>query len=205
MSDFYSNVIQGAQNLHWAEIWATIFGLIYIVLAIKENVWCWFWGILSCGLWAWATYNLYSYYIDAILNVFYVLMGFIGIYQWKFGSRDKDELPVTQMAVSQHVIIVVAGVVFTFLLGFLFEKYTPAQKTYLDAFTTAFAIFATFMTIQKKIGSWIYWIIVDAIYVYMYWAVGAYLFMLLFIVNTILAIKGYLDWRKLVVREYQIS
>lgn len=205
MSDFFSNVIQGAQNLHWTEVWATIFGLVYIILAIKENVWCWFWGILSCGLWAWATYNLYSYYLDAILNVFYVMMGFVGIYQWKFGSGNKDVLPVTQMSVSQHVKIVFAGVAFTFLLGLLFEKYTPAQKTYLDALTSAFAIFATFMTIQKKIGSWVYWIIVDAIYVYMYWAVGAYLFMLLFIINTILAVKGYFDWKKLVVRDYQIS
>lgn len=205
MSDFYSIVIQEAQRLHWAEIGAVVFGLLYIVLAIKGNVWCWFWGILSCGLWAWVTYSLYSYYIDAILNVFYILMGFVGIYQWKFGSTDKDDLPVTQMTVNQHMIIIAAGVIFTFLLGFLFEEYTSAQKTYLDAFTTAFAIFATFMTIQKKLGSWIYWIIVDAIYVYMYWVVGAYLFMLLFIINTILAVKGYLNWRKLVVREYQLS
>ncbi|MFK8008215.1 MAG: nicotinamide riboside transporter PnuC [Saprospiraceae bacterium] len=205
MSDFYSNVIQGAQNLHWAEILATIFGFIYIILAIKENVWCWFWGILSCGLWAWATYNLYDYYFDAVLNVFYVVMGFVGIYQWKFGGRDEDELPVTQMTVNQHVIVVLVGLICTFLLGFLLDKYTLAQKTYLDAFTTAFAIFATFMTIQKKIGNWIYWIIVDMIYVYMYWAVGAYLFMLLFIVNTVLAVKGYLNWRKLVVRDIRLT
>jgi len=205
MSDFFSSVIQAAQNLHLAEILATLFGLIYIVLAIKENVWCWFWGILSCGLWAWATYNLYDYYIDAILNVFYVVMGFVGIYQWKFGSTEKKQLYVTQLTVNQHIMIVVAGVALTFLLGYLFEKYTPAQKTYLDAFTTAFAIFATFMTIQKKIGNWIYWIIVDMIYVYMYWAVGAYLFMLLFIVNTVLAVKGYLNWRKLVVRDIRLT
>jgi nicotinamide mononucleotide transporter len=205
MSDFYSNVIQAAQNLHWAEVLATIFGFIYIILAVKENVWCWFWGILSCGLWAWATYTLYDYYIDAILNVFYVVMGFVGIYQWRFGSTGKKQLHVTQLSANQHIMIIVAGVALTFLLGYLFEKYTPAQKTYLDAFTTAFAIFATFMTIQKKIGNWIYWIIVDIIYVYMYWAVGAYLFMLLFIFNTILAVKGYLDWRKLVVREYHLS
>lgn len=205
MSDFYSNVIQEAQKLHWTEIGAVVFGLVYIVLAIKENVWCWFWGILSCGLWAWATYNLNDLYIDAVLNVFYVVMGFVGIYQWKFGSTEKKQLHVTQLSANQHIMIVVAGVALTFLLGYIFDKYTPAQKTYLDAFTTAFAIFATFMTIQKKIGSWIYWIIVDMIYIYIYWAVGAYLFMLLFIVNTVLAVKGYLDWRKLVVREYHLS
>lgn len=199
MSDFFSSLPEAIQNLHWTESLAVIFGLFYIVLAIRENIWCWFWGILSCGLWAWATYNLYGYYVDAILNVFYVVMGFIGIYQWSFVNKEKDRLHVTQMSVNQHVIAIVVGVACTFLFGYLFQEYTPAKATYLDSFTTAFAIFATFMTIQKKLESWIYWIIVDVLYVYMYWAVGAHLFMLLFVVNCVLAIKGFLDWRKLVI------
>jgi len=205
MSDFFSNVIYDGQSLHKAEILATIFGFIYIILAIKQNVWCWFWGILSCGLWAWVTYNLYNFYIDAILNIFYVVMGFLGIYQWKFGSKEKQQLHVTQLNINQHIMIIAIGLGLTILLGYFFDKYTPAHKTYLDAFTTAFAISATFMTIQKKIGNWIYWIVVDLIYIYMYWAVGAYLFMLLFIFNTILAVKGYLIWRKIVVRDIKLT
>ena len=205
MSDFFSNVIQGAQNLSWAEIGATVFGLIYILLVVKENVWCWFWGILSSALLAWVTFHSNGYYIDAILNVFYVIMGFVGIYQWKFGGKGKDELPVTQLTVNQHVMIIVTVVVITFLFGYLFEEYTSAHQAYLDTFTTAFAIFATFMTIQKKLGNWIYWIVVDLLYVYMYALGGTYLLMILYIVYSVIAVKGYLNWRKLVVREYQVS
>jgi len=205
MSDFFSNVVQGAQNLSWAEMGATIFGLIYIVLVVKENPWCWFWGILSSALLAWVTYTSNGYYIDAVLNIFYVVMGFLGIYQWRFGGRNKDELPVTQLTVNQHVMIIIVGIGLTVLFGYLFKEYTSAERTYLDAFTTAFAIFATFMTIQKKLGNWIYWIVVDLLYVYMYALGGTYLLMLLYIIYCFIAIKGYLDWRKLVVREYHVT
>ncbi len=195
MENIYNNILSAAQMMHWTEIWAVIFGLIYIYLVVQENVWCWFWGILSCTLWAWSTYALYNLYVDAILNIFYVVMGFVGIYQWKFGSKGKDELPITQMSVNQHVIVVVAGIVLTFVFGFIFEKFTAAEKTYLDSFTTAFAIFATFMTIQKKLENWIYWIVVDLLYIYMYWMTGAFLFMLLYVVYCVIAVRGYLKWR----------
>jgi len=183
--------------MHWAEIWAVIFGLIYIYLVVQENVWCWFWGILSCALWAWSTYALYSLYVDAILNIFYVVMGFVGIYQWKFGSKDKSDLPITQMTVNQNVMVIVAGVALTFVFGFIFEKFTEAEKTYLDSFTTAFAVFATFMTIQKKLDNWIYWIVIDLLYIYIYWMIGAYLFMLLYMVYCVIAVNGYLKWKPL--------
>lgn len=199
MSDFISNLTQTAQALHWTEVWAVIFGTIYIILVLRENVWCWFFGILSCALWAWATYALYDLWVDGLLNIFYVIMGFVGIYQWKFGSRERKELPITQMTVNQHVIVIIVGVVFTFVLGYIFDVFTTAQKTYLDSFTTSFAIFATFMTIQKKLENWIYWIVVDFLYIFMYWSTGAYLFMMLYIVYCIIAVRGFFEWKKLTV------
>ncbi|MEM6964335.1 MAG: nicotinamide riboside transporter PnuC [Bacteroidota bacterium] len=203
MSDIISNLIESAEALHWTEVWAVIFGTVYIILVLRENIWCWFFGILSCSLWAWATYALYDLWIDGLLNIFYVIMGFVGIYQWKFGSKKKEALPITEMTVNQHVTIVLAGILFTFLLGYIFAAFTTAQKTYLDAFTTSFAIFATFMTIQKKLENWIYWIVVDVLYVFMYWSTGAFLFMLLYLVYCGIAIRGYFDWKRLVVEESQ--
>jgi len=196
MEEIYNNILVAAQAMDWTEVWAVIFGLIYIYLAVQENVWCWFWGILSCALWAWSTYALYDLYVDAILNIFYVVMGFVGIYQWKFGSNEKEELKVTQMTVNQNFMVVLTGVVLTFILGYVFEKFTVADKTYLDSFTTSFAIFATFMTIQKKVDNWIYWIVIDLLYIYMYWTVGAFLFMLLYVVYGVIAVRGFLEWRR---------
>lgn len=196
MADFFSNISEALQGLHWTEVGAVIFGSIYIYLAVKKNIWCWFWGILSCTLWAWATYNIYAYYVDAVLNVFYIVMSFVGIYQWKFGSQTKEELPISRLTIKENTLIILGGIILTLIFGYLFEKYTPARATYLDSFTTAFAIFATFMTIQKKIDNWIYWIVIDVLYVYLYWTGGALLFMMLYMIYAVMAVKGFFEWKK---------
>lgn len=190
------NLAEAITNLHWSETGAVIFGIIYVVLAAKENVWCWFFGIVSCSLWAWATYEIYDLYIDALLQVFYVIVSFLGIYQWLQGSQNKRELKISTLPLKHHVSIICVGIVISLLVGCFFSKYTAAASTYLDSITTVFSIFATFMVVKKILGNWIYWIVVDSIYIYLYWSRGSLLFTLLMVAYTIIAILGYLEWRK---------
>ena len=88
---------------HWSEELAVLFGLFYVMLAARENIWCWFWGILSCALWAYATYALYELYIDAILQLFYVVMGFYGWYNWMQGQGENNSLPITTLSGKKHL------------------------------------------------------------------------------------------------------
>jgi len=190
------NLITGIQAMSAVEWIATITALFYVGLAAKESVWCWFFGIISCTIWAYITFTSYNLYLDAGLNVFYVLMGFWGIYQWQYGSSQKAELPISRMTQSQHARILVVGAVLGLLFGYFFDTYTPAAATYLDAFTTVFAIIATFLVVQKKLENWWYWVVIDAVYVYLYITRGAYLFAVVYLVYTVIAVFGYFSWKK---------
>jgi len=184
-------------QLHPAEMAAVIFGLIYVVLAAKENVWCWFWGILSCSFWAWATFNLYDLWIDAGLQVFYVGGSFFGVWQWLFGNNNSSKpLNISTLKPHNHVIIIIGGLIISFAVGKFFATYTPAASTYLDAFTTVFSIIATFMVVRKILENWIYWIVVDAVYVYIYFTRDSVLFTGLMVIYTLIAIYGWIEWRK---------
>jgi len=184
-------------QLHPAEMAAVIFGLIYVVLAAKENVWCWFWGILSCSFWAWATFNLYDLWIDAGLQVFYVGVSFFGVWQWLFGNNNNSKpLNISPLKPHNHVIIIIGGLIISFAVGKFFATYTPAASTYLDAFTTVFSIIATFMVVRKILENWIYWIVVDAVYVYIYFTRDSVLFTGLMVIYTLIAIYGWIEWRK---------
>ena len=189
-------LIEAIQQLHWSETGAVIFGIIYVVLAARESVWCWFWGVLSTALWAYATYTLYDLYIDALLQVFYVCVSFFGIYQWMKGSEQRDELKISTLKLNQHFLLIGGGLVLSFLVGYFFAEYTGAAATYLDAFTTVFSIIATFMVVRKILENWIYWVVVDAVYVYLYFTRGSVLFTLLMVVYTVIAIIGYFEWKK---------
>jgi nicotinamide mononucleotide transporter len=175
---------------------ATLTAIAYIFFAAREQIICWYFGIISCGLWAYSSFFNYELYLDAILNVFYVIMAFVGIYQWKYGAKDKKTLNITKMDTALHFKIILAGIVFGLLYGYLFDKYTAAEATYLDALTTVFAIITTFLVIQKKLENWIYWIFINSVYIYLYGSRGAYLFALIMIIYIVIAISGYKKWKE---------
>ena len=190
-------LLQEAQAFSWIDWWVTFTALIYVFLAARGNIWCWFWGIMSCSFWAYASFMFYDLWLDALLQVFYVIMGVVGIYQWKFGQKGKLALFIQNLPKHQHLPIILIGGLFTFFFGYFFEQYTTAAATYLDAFTTVFSILATFLLIRKIIENWLYWIVIDVVYLYLYASRGAYLFALIMLIYVIIAVDGYLKWRKL--------
>jgi nicotinamide mononucleotide transporter len=189
-------IIQQALALGWVDWVVAVTALIYVALAARENVWCWFWGIISCALWAYASFFYYNLWLDALLQLFYVGMGFLGIYRWKYGDQKQADLPVSRMTWEQHLLIAVGGFIIALAFGYLFDEYTPAAATYLDAVTTVFAVITTFLLVQKKLENWLYWIAIDAAYVYLYSSRGALLFALLMAIYVVIAVFGYYSWRK---------
>ena len=175
---------------------ATVAGIVYLILAARNNILCWPWGIVSCSLWAYTTYWDYDLYLDAILQLFYVFMAFVGIYQWKFGGGEQERLAVSTMPFRKHLPLLFLGSLCSVLFGYFFATYTPAAATYLDAFTTVFSVIATFLLVRRILDNWIYWIVVDAIYIYLYGSRGAYLFALLMVWYVYVATKAYFIWKK---------
>lgn len=193
-------IIEAAQALHISEILAVIFSTIYVLLAARGNILCWVFGNIGCAFWAYASFELYDLWVDALLQVFYIGMGFYGLYLWKFGGKSKTELPISTLPFKSHFPYFFGGIGLAFLFGYFFDNYTPAAATYLDSFTTVFAIIATFLTIKKLLESWLYWIVIDLLYVYIYSNQEAYLFALLMGIWTIMAVFGYFKWRKTIIR-----
>lgn len=180
------------------EIVSVITGIIYVILAARENVWCWAFGIVSAALWSYAAYMYFGLYVDAILQFYYIFVGFYGWYEWNKtkGNTEQKELKISQLSIQQHFIYITSGLALSFIVGYLFDEYTAAVSTYLDAFTTVFAIFTTYLVTRKVLENWLYWIVIDMVYVYLYYSREGYLFALLNIVFVIVAIVGYSNWRK---------
>lgn len=189
-------LIKEASALHFAEIVSVITAIIYLFLASKENAWCWFFGIISCVFWAWAAYFLYDLYIDTLLQIFYVAISFLGIYRWRYGDDKKKSLPISRLSTQDHLFIIIGGLGLSYVFGWLFSTYTSAAATYIDAFTTIFSVITTFMVINKKLENWIYWFVIDVVYVYLYWTRGSTLFSLLFVIYLFIVISGWKDWLK---------
>lgn len=195
LSTFAEAFLEELRQQHLAELGAVLTAIIYLWYATRANVWCWFWEIVSCILWAYAAYALYALYLNTLLQVFYVFVSFWGVYQWKFGDAGKPRL-ITRLRPHDHVLLIGSGTLVALALGYVLTKYTNGAATYLDAFTTVFSILATFLVIYKKLENWLYWLVVDLVYVYLYWREGSLLFTLLFVVFLFMASYGFFRWRR---------
>ncbi len=186
--------LQAQTLLDWA---ITLTALLYVWLAARENAWCWVSGIVSSGLWAWADFARYNLWVDGLLQVFYVFMGFIGLYTWLFAKQENEEkLPIQRLPLRQHGLLWLAGGALTFSLGFLFKKYTATSFPYADSFITAFSIIATFLTIKKVLENWLYWIVFDTLAIFLFWAKDAVLVAVVMVVYTAMAVYGFQKWKK---------
>ena len=197
MKNILQNIQEAILGMRMVELISVITAIIYVILAAQKNIWCWFFGIISAILWTYAAYAYYQLYIDSALQVYYVVMGFYGWYMWKYGyEKEGVELPMTQLSTQNHLYIIGIGLVLTGLVGYFFNTYTAAAATYLDAFTTIFSIMTTVLVARKVIENWLYWIVIDATYIYLYGVRGGYLFAFLNVVYIIIAIIGYINWKK---------
>lgn len=176
------------------EIVGTIFGLAYVILAAQKNIWCWLMGIISSIVGIVVFVFFAKLYAEAFLSFFYVVTGVIGWVQW---NKPKTESRVIKVELKSHFLLILLasiGSVGFFALVTTFFK--DAARPLLDSFTTVFSFFATWITIKKWLSSWIYWIVIDAVSVYLYWSRGLEIYAGLMFVYTILAVYGFVEWKR---------
>lgn len=185
--------LAGQTPLDWT---ITFTALAYIVLAAKGNNWCWAWGIASAALWAYADFFRYNLWVDGLLQVFYVGMGVFGWYAWRTGGQEHSPLAISNLPARAHGRLIALGLALTLLLGFVFKKWTPTSYPYPDALITAFSVIATWLTARKILESWLYWIVFDALAVWLFWLKDAVLVAVVMVVYTVFAAIGYWNWRR---------
>ncbi len=173
---------------------ALVFGLIYIYFAVHNRSICFIFGLISSAFWAYESYFILNLQFDAFLQLFYVLMSIWGLIAWWSGQESK-ELPISSVPFEIHALLVLLCISSGIALAYIGERYLGTNMAFLDAFTTGLLIVATILLVRRIIENWLYFIIADLIYLYIYGKSGAYLFVFIMIVYTIMAILGFKKWQ----------
>ena len=171
---------------------AVLFSIAYVVLAAKQNIWCWFFAAISVSLYIYICFSS-QLFAETGLQAFYLYMAAYGYYNW---NKSNKRLKVSQWNTSKHLILILLATIFTFIMGFYFTTYTSAKMPIVDSFTTIFSIIATYMITKKVLENWLYWIVIDVVSIYLYFNRDLHLTSLLFMLYTIIAIFGYFAWLK---------
>lgn len=177
------------------EITAVILGIVYVLLAAKNNNWCWIFGIIGSLLSVFLFIGFAKLYAEAVLYFFYVIAGIYGWITWK---NQKEHTEVYAHKLKTHIVILVLGTFFSVTLYYVLDHFfKDAEKPLIDSFTTIFSFIATYLTAKKWIANWIYWIVIDIISTYLYFSRGLEIYALLMFAYSFIAIYGYYQWKKL--------
>jgi nicotinamide mononucleotide transporter len=170
-------------------------GIVYVLLVIRQNIWCWPAGLLSAALYVLVFFHARIYGAMALQGVYIALMLY-GWYEWRHGEEQGGDLAVSRTPPRWRLVLLLAGAVFAVAFGLFLRHRTDAALPFWDAGTTSFSLVAQFMTTRKWIENWLVWIAVDVVYVGMYVSQGLYPTTVLYGAFLVLAALGYAEWRR---------
>jgi nicotinamide mononucleotide transporter len=180
--------------IEWTSV---IAALIYVYFASKALRICFLFGLISSVGFVYICFAERLYF-DTAINLYYIVMSFVGWFAWT-GGRQND-FDARQMSAGIFLLVLSMAFLCALGLGFITSRYTDAQLSYIDAFTTVTAVIATWMMVRKFIENWMLWIIADGVSVFMYaykdhWPIAG-----LFLIYTVISFYGYFNWKALIRR-----
>ena len=168
----------------------------YLLLALKQNKLCWFAWIVSSILYLYVMYQA-GLYMESLLQVFYLCMGFYGLSQWTKTINNNQNTYVDLWSIGNHIFAISLIIVLSFLSGILLSNFSNAALPFIDAFTTWGAIVASYMVAKKILENWIYWFVIDFISVFIFASRGLYFTSALFVTYLVIIYFGYKSWSKI--------
>ena len=165
--------------------------LVYVVLAVPRNRWCWVAGGLGSLIYIWL-FAQARLPMQSLLQVWYVGIAVLGFLRWSHEGTKR----VSLLSWRGHV----AGIAGSLLLAVFIARFlaaeTQAAWPHLDASTMVLSLFATWLTAAGKLESWLYWIAIDAVQAWLYSAQGLVFTALLFLTYLVIASVGFIEWLK---------
>lgn len=189
-------IVTAFQQMSGWEITAALMGVAYILLAAKESQWCWLFAFLSTLIYT-ALFWEGQLPMQALLNFYYMGMAIYGFWLWRKHGTQTDTLNISRWRWGQHFVFIAVGVVISALVSLYLQKTGQSQSPVLDAYTTVFSVMNTWLIAKKILENWLYWVVIDSAATVLYVQTDYYATAALFVLNTILAVAGFISWVKL--------
>ena len=210
MNEIYNFFLEAYSNsptyIIVLEFHAFIFGIISVVYAKKENILVYPTGIICTVITIYLLYRA-QYFGDMMMNVYYSIMSIYGWWNW---SRVKDNHYIVLISKTNKKEYLIASFFFLLTIGITFFVYKMNLDSleipnYIDIFTSGSFFTAMWLMANKKIESWIFWIVGDIITIPLYSYRGLGILSLQYLIFLILAIQGYYEWKKTLNKQSQTA
>ena len=198
------------------EIIGVIFGFLSVWYARKGNIWVYPTGIISTMLFVYLLWH-YVLWGDMLINVYYTIMSIYGWVLWARNAQDNIITISRTTPTDWKTATLLGAFSFLFVIGVYylkpfikndfslqgvtlgFHNFLPTE--YVDVFTTAIFLVGMWLMAKRKIENWLFWIVGDLISIPLYYIKGMVFTSFQYLLFTIIAIMGYLEWRRKLQQE----
>ena len=169
-------------------------GVAYAVLAARRNRLCWIAGAVSsvCAAILSAVNKLP---MQAALQVFYVGMSVYGWWSWQRISSG-GELTVGVWPRFWHLGAALVLVAASLASAHWLRPGNVADWPLLDSLTTWFSLFATWLAARARLENWLYWIVINAVMVFLFYEQEVWGMAVLSVLLMGIAASGFVVWRR---------
>ena len=179
------------------EITAVLFGFASVWFSKENNILVFPTGLISTSIFV---YLLFKWQLlgDMMINGYYFIMSLYGWYVWTRKVDTENVTPISRVTKREQkfgIVIFVSALVLVYEVYQFFDMWTN-WVAYVDTLTTALFFVGMWLMAKRKIENWYFWIIADIISVPLYLYKGLTFTSIQYFGFTILAIFGFLAWKK---------
>jgi nicotinamide mononucleotide transporter len=171
---------------------SVVFGLLYAILAVQRTRWCWVAGGISSAILMVLAWNA-RLPMQGVLQAYYVGMAFYGFWHW---SRDAGKATnnVSVWPLRAHLFALAGVLLLSWFSAHFLSSQTTAAWPFLDSLTMWGSLLATWLAAQVKLENWLYWIVFDAIAIFLFASQGLMFVALLFAAYLVISAVGFFTW-----------
>jgi nicotinamide mononucleotide transporter len=195
MQPIISQFITDIHQTTWLEFIAVITGIASVIFSRKENILVYPVGMISTGMFV-PLYIIHGLYADASVNLYYTIMSIIGWYMWSRKKEGKTVLQITSSTTRDWRNSLFFFFVCWVILYFLLSRFTNSTVPVADSFTSAAAFTGMWLMNKKKLDNWTWWIITNLASIPLNFYKHLVFASFQYVVFLILAVMGYITWRK---------
>lgn len=202
MHDIFNFLFRQYKDYTFAQVILESIGVVTGIISVwyskNNNILLYPAAIVSSLIYIYLLYD-WQLYGDLIINIYYFYMGVYGWILWgKRYGNDNESLKITKNSHKDYLIslfIFIFSIIFVSVIYIAFNKF-DRWWAYADIVMTGLLFVGTWQLAKRKLENWLFLIAGDIIAIPLFYLKGYTLTSILNVFLTVIAIYGYLAWKK---------
>ncbi len=200
--DLITNFFTQIKQTSFLEYFAVLFSVVSVLLARKNHVLLYPTGIISTATFIYIMADA-GLYAESFLNLYYFIMSIYGWWLWYKNNGNENPKAISVNGNKDWIVTISIVVIGFFLLYYVLVNHTDSDVPIWDAIVSSTAWAGMWLLAKHKVENWILLNISNLIAIPLQIHKGIPFTAMLTVFLFIVAIFGYIRWRKLYLLQHE--